>query len=288
MKRSSSKSMAAAASPPLRGGCGWNRYSARQPRRATCQGSAASAMALATPSANCSASGIMCAKAAGGGTGSGGARGLSADAAGIAIFELNASGYFLRDARGAAVRGGGNATGDGFADDENIRLQAVRAGVAAGAGADRMRLVNDQERAEFSRERCGVFPVAGFGMDDADVGEDRLGEDAGDVTVGEFLFERGKIVEFDDARGLGWIYRRTNISAARAGDAVVERDVSFVHGAVVTVVVNENFRALRDFARDADGEAIGVGGGERELPVGQAETAGEFFTDPRGVFGGKH
>src|SRR6202021_206957 len=65
MKRSSSKSMAAAASPPLRGGCGWNRYSARQPRRATCQGSAASAMALAAPSANFSASGIMWAKAAG-------------------------------------------------------------------------------------------------------------------------------------------------------------------------------------------------------------------------------
>ena len=45
---------------------------------------------------------------------------------------------------------------------------------------------------------------------------------------------------------------------------------------------------MRDFARDADGEAIGIGGGESKLPVGEAEAAGEFFADPCGVFGGEH
>ena len=74
-------------------------------------------------------------------------------------------------------------------------------GVTAGAGADGVRLVNDEKRAEFSREGGGFFPVAGLGMDDADVGEHGLGEDAGDVLVCEFRFERGEIVEFDYAGG---------------------------------------------------------------------------------------
>ena len=212
----------------------------------------------------------------------------AADAAGVAIFELNAAGDFLRDVRGAAVGGGGKSAGDGFADDEKIGLEAMRVSVAAGAGADGVGLVNDEERAEFSRECGGFFPVARVGMDDADIGEDRFGEDAGDVAMGEFPFERGEIVEFDDAGGLDRIYRRADISAARAGDAIVERDVGFVHGAVIAVVEDENFGALGDFAGDADGEAVGVGGGESKLPVGQAEAAGEFFADPRSVFGGEH
>jgi hypothetical protein len=68
----------------------------------------------------------------------------------------------------------------------------------------------------------------------------------------------------------------------------VERDVSFVHGAVIAVVEDENFGALSDFAGDADGETIGVGGGERKLPIGEAEAAREFFADPRSVFGWEH
>ena len=57
---------------------------------------------------------------------------------------------------------------------------------------------------------------------------------------------------------------------------------------MVAVVEDENFRALGDFAGDANSEAIGVGGGERELPIGQVETALEIFADPERVFGGKH
>ncbi len=194
----------------------------------------------------------------------------------------------MRYVRGAAVSCGGNTAGDGLADDKEIGLEAVGVGVAAGAGANGVGFVDDQERAEFSREGGGFFPVAGLGMDDADVGEDWFGEDAGDVLVREFRFERGEIVEFDDAGGLDWINRRADVAAAGAGDAVVERDVGFVHRAVVAVVEDQDFWALGDFAGGADGEAIGVGGGECELPVGEAKAAGEFFADPRGVFGGKH
>jgi hypothetical protein len=53
-------------------------------------------------------------------------------------------------------------------------------------------------------------------------------------------------------------------------------------------VEDENFWALRDFAGDADGEAIGVGGGERELPVGEAEAALQVFAYPEGILSGEH
>src|SRR5579862_3261930 len=54
MKRSSSKSMASCACLPFFGS-GPNRYSARHPSRVTCQGSSASAIALATPAVQRSA-----------------------------------------------------------------------------------------------------------------------------------------------------------------------------------------------------------------------------------------
>src|SRR5229473_7294096 len=51
---------------------------------------------------------------------------------------------------------------------------------------------------------------------------------------------------------------------------------------------DENFWTLGDFAGDANGEAVGVGGGERELPVGEAEAALQVFADPQRIFGGEH
>ena len=59
MKRSSSKSTAAAASLPFRGGAGRNQYSARQPSRFTIQGSPNSAITRFHPGVNRSASGMV-------------------------------------------------------------------------------------------------------------------------------------------------------------------------------------------------------------------------------------
>ena len=129
------------------------------------------------------------------------------------------------------------------------------------------------------------------GQDDADVGHGGLSEDAGDVVVFEGGFEGLQIVEFDDASGFGRIDGRTDIAAARAdcgGVVIDDGGEGFVYGAVIAVVEDENFSALGDFAGDADGEAVGIGGGERELPERKAEAAAEFFADPEGVFGGKH
>jgi hypothetical protein len=88
------------------------------------------------------------------------------------------------------------------------------------------------------------------------------------------------VIEFDDARGFNRIDRRADISAARADNAVMERGERLIHGAVVAVMVDEDFWALRDFAGDANREAVSIGGGERELPVRKTEAALEFFADP--------
>jgi hypothetical protein len=104
----------------------------------------------------------------------------------------------------------------------------------------------------------------------------------------ESVFEGLQIVEFDNARGFGGIHWGADIAAARAYYAIVKRYESFIYRAVIAAVEDENFGALRDFAGNANGETVGVGGGERELPVGQAKSALEIFTDPERVLGGKH
>ena len=43
-----------------------------------------------------------------------------------------------------------------------------------------------------------------------------------------------------------------------------------------------------DLARQADGETIGIGGGQSELPVGQSEALLQFFGDENRIFGGQH
>src|SRR5579859_7791330 len=194
----------------------------------------------------------------------------------------------LSDFFGDAVSGARNAAGDGLAEDEHVGLEIPFASAAAGAGADGVGFVGDEESAVAAREIARGGPVAGFGEDDADVGHGGFGEDASDVVMLEGVFEGLQIVKFDDAGGFCGIYRRTDIAAAGADYTVVERDEGFVDGAVIAVMEDQDFGALRDFACDADGETVGISGGERELPVRKAEAALEIFADPERVFGGKH
>ena len=212
----------------------------------------------------------------------------AADAADINIFEMEARGDALGDLFSDAVGRAGNAAADGLAEDENIGLKIPLSGAAAGTGANGVGFIGDEKSAIAAGEFACGGPVALGGKDDADVGHGGLGEDASDVVMLESVFEGLQVVELDDASGFGGIDGRADIAAARADNAVVERDKSFVHGAVIAVVENENFGALRDFACDANGEAVGVGGGERELPERKAETALEIFADPERVLGGKH
>ena len=176
----------------------------------------------------------------------------------------------------------------GFAEDENVGMEIPFAGAAAGAGADGVGFVGDQQRAVAASEFAGGGPVAVVGENDADVGHGGLGEDAGDVVMLESVFE--------GCRSLNSTTRV--VSAGFTGGPMLprrgptapfsKRGERFVYRAVIAVMEDEDFGALGDFAGDANGETVGVGGGERELPVGQAETALEIFADPERVFGGKH
>src|SRR5580692_5120218 len=104
----------------------------------------------------------------------------------------------------------------------------------------------------------------------------------------EGIFKSLQIVEFDDARGFGGIYWRPDIAAARTDDAIFESGESFVYCAVIAVMEDQNLEAPRDFAGDANRKTVGVGSSQRELPVGQAETALEIFANPERVFGREH
>ena len=82
---------------------------------------------------------------------------------------------------------------------------------------------------------------------------------------------------------------RPHVVGARHGRAFfVERDEGFVHGAVIAIVEDQHFGAPGDHARHAQGMTIGVGGGERELPVRKSEAALEFLANPDHIFVRQH
>ncbi|MGA3088801.1 MAG: hypothetical protein ABSD75_09330 [Terriglobales bacterium] len=68
----------------------------------------------------------------------------------------------------------------------------------------------------------------------------------------------------------------------------MERDQGFVDRAVVAPLKDHNLGAAGNLARETNRETVGVGRGERELPVGQAETPLQFFADEDRILGGQH
>ena len=122
---------------------------------------------------------------------------------------------------------------------------------------------------------------AGIRMDDAHVGESRLGQHARDVAVGERRLERRGIVELDDPRRLDGIDRRAKVAPARDHAAVTERRERLVDRPVIAPVENEHLRPAGDPPREADREPVGVGRGQGELPERQAEPARQLARRPR-------
>ena len=213
----------------------------------------------------------------------------STDSAGIAVFEAVALKNHVRDFLGEAVGRAGESASDRLAEDEEVGVEVFGAGVAAGAGADGVRLVDDEQSAVLARELAQRMVVAGNGMHDANVGQGRLSQHAGYVAVSERLFKSGDIVEFHDARGHGRIDRWADVAASRSGSAIgMKRDESFIDRTVVTPIEDEDFCAAGNLAREANRETVSVGGSQRKLPVGQAEALLQFFGDKDGIFGGQH
>ena len=130
--------------------------------------------------------------------------------------------------------------------------------------------------------------VAGVRQDDPDVGHRRLGEDAGDVALRQRPVERFDVVPLDRLRRFRHVNRRADVVGARAGLAVDLDRERLVDGAVVAPGVDEDLRPAGDRPGEPDHGAVGVGGGQRELPVGKAEAAAQLLADPARVLGREH
>ncbi len=139
-----------------------------------------------------------------------------------------------------------------------------------------------------ARQVAQCLVEARLGMDDPDVRQDRLGEDAGDVAVRQLTLERVDIVPLDDPRRLVQGHRRAEIAVPLDDPAVLKRGECLVDRAVVAPVEDEHLRAARDQAGEPDREPVGVGRGQRELPPGKSEAARELLAHPEGVLARKH
>jgi hypothetical protein len=151
-----------------------------------------------------------------------------------------------------------------------------------------VRLVDDEERPGARARGAHPRPVARLRQDDADVGERRLGQHAGDVAALQLGLEGLGIVELDDRGGLGGIDRGADQAFAGTRPAVLQHDEGLVDRAVVAPREHEHAGAARELAAEAQREPVGVGRRERELPLRQAEAPGQLVADPRGVRGREH
>src|SRR6266700_1013567 len=93
----------------------------------------------------------------------------AANAAHIAVLEFllgnNAIGDFLRKAVGRARNAGTN----GLSEDENIRIQILRAREPSGPGANCVRFVDDEQRAMLAREVAESLVISLLWMHDANI-----------------------------------------------------------------------------------------------------------------------
>ena len=153
--------------------------------------------------------------------------------------------------------------------------------VAAGPGAEGVRLVDDQERPALLRQLAQRPVEAGLRVHDADVRERGLREHAGDVAVPELPPERLDVVPLDHPGRLIERDRRPEVRLALHDPTVAERGEGLVDGAVVAPVEDEHLRPAGHVAREPDREAVRVRGGERELPALEAEAARPAPPPPR-------
>jgi hypothetical protein len=83
-----------------------------------------------------------------------------------------------------------HAAGDGLAHNQDVRIKTVRASVAAGPARNRVRLVDQEQRAGGTRDTPQRLVVAGFGQYHATIGQHGLRDHAGDVAIRERALKR--------------------------------------------------------------------------------------------------
>ena len=112
---------------------------------------------------------------------------------------------------------------------------------------------------------------------------------AATCSIRERPLEGVEVVEGHDASGRRGIHLRPEVAAPRFHAPVrPEPGERLVHRAVVVVVVNGDERPVRDHPGESEREAIGVGRGDRELPVRQAEPSGQLLSGPDRVLRRQH
>ena len=93
----------------------------------------------------------------------------ASDPAHIAVFEFlfgdDAFGNFLRK----AISRAGNASPDGLAEDEDVRLETLRSRITPRSRADRVRLVDDEQGPMLASEFAQGSVISRLRMHDADV-----------------------------------------------------------------------------------------------------------------------
>ena len=194
----------------------------------------------------------------------------------------------MRDLVGESVSCSGHAARDGLAEDKQVRLQMLGAGVAAWACADGVSLIEDQQRAVLPCHLAQCLVISRLRQHDTHVRHHRLGQHASHVSVAQRAFECVRVVELDHASRDWRIHRRPDVAAPRLSRAVLQRDEGLIDGSVVAPVEDQDLGPPRDLAGQPDGEAVGIGGGERELPVRKPKALLQFFAYHNGVLAGQH
>ena len=261
--------------------------------------SAARAISPATPSVKRSASGTVIAKSS--------ARNVDVSAARIAATDralpasvppmpLTSTDGAVRSAPQAPAQlgrqpvcAGRQAAADRLADHQHVGVEPHARGAPARPGADGVGLVEHEQGAGAAGELAHGVEETRLGQHDADVGERRLGEHARDVARRQRRGERVGVVERHDRA------RRCRIGGRAEGTGTrhhatggVERDERLVDGAVVAPVEHGDAAAAGHVAGQAQGDAVGVGGADGELPQRQAEAGRQLAGHPGGILGRQH
>ena len=107
--------------------------------------------------------------------------------------------------------------------------------------------------------------------------------------MGEFTFESLEVVVLGHPAGEQDVGRRTDV--ARPGHPLpvrADHDQRLIDAPVIAIVVDQDLGPPRHRPSQPDRPSICVGGGQREAPVGEAESPRQLRADPGSVFRGHH
>ena len=185
---------------------------------------------------------------------------------------------------------GRDAAADRLADDEHVGIEAPRARRAGRPGADRVGLVDDEDRVGPAGELADRVEIAGLGQHDPDVRQRGLDEHGGDIAVRERGL-RAPSTSLNSTTRVVWATSTCGPTEPRTGTTapvLVEHGDRLVDRAVVAVVVDDDLAPAGDVAGEAEREPVRVRGRQRELPGRQPEPPGELLAGPDGVLGREH